>query len=132
MDQLAHHVRFTSCGIYRVEVGHVAIVVDACQVKRCGGVIEVEADGAVGIKTKRTDRRHLSGVFIYREKPVAENIDTEHATNWIYRDADNRHALCNAEQVTDYGRGYFVTPVDAGQEKVCVSRGREVIRANSE
>src|SRR3954463_5127361 len=132
MDQLTHDTRLTGRGIDRVQIGHPTVVVDACQVKRSRGVVEVEADGAVGIKTKRTDRRHLSGVFVYCEEPVTQNIDTEHPTNWIRSDADNRHALWNAKEVTDYGRRYFVTSVDASKEEICVGRGREVIRANSE
>ena len=56
MDQLADDVRLTGRGINRVEIGGSGVVVDARQVKRPRGVIEVEPDGAVSVKAERSDR----------------------------------------------------------------------------
>jgi hypothetical protein len=52
IDERAYNTRRTSRDIDGVKTGRVGIVIDACQVKRPGGVIEVEADGAVSVKTK--------------------------------------------------------------------------------
>ena len=108
-----------------------AVVVDARQVKRPRGVIEVEPDSSVCIEPERSDRRHLSGVFVDCEEPVAKDIDAEHATDWIDSDTNNCHALGNAEKATDYRCHHFVAPVDAGQKEVCVAKSREIVCANS-
>jgi hypothetical protein len=113
MNQFTYDIRFASGGINRVEVAGVAAVVDARQVKRPGGVIEVESDRAVRVKAKRSYRRYLGSVLVDCKQPVTKDVDSEHPTDWIDGDADNRHALGNAEQSTDCRCHHFVTPFDA-------------------
>ena len=131
MDQLAHDVRLTGRGIKRVEIAGSGVVVDARQVKRSRGVVEVEPDGSVCIEPQGSDRCHLGGVFVDCEKPVAQDIDAEHATDWIDSDSNYCHALGNAKKPPDCGCDHFVAPVDASQEEVCVAHRREIICANS-
>jgi hypothetical protein len=131
VDQLTDDTRLTGRGINRVEIGCPAVVVDARQVKRTGCVVEIEPDSAVCVEPERSNRRHFSGVFVDCEESITQDIDSEHTTDWIHSDTDNRHALWNAEKVTDYRRHHFVTPIDASQEEVGVGKGREVIRADS-
>jgi hypothetical protein len=128
VDQLAYNARLSGRGIDRIEVADLAVVVDACQAKRPCGVIEVEPDGTVCVETEWSDRCHVSGVLVDCEESVARDIDSEHATDWMHRDTDNRHALWNAEKATDYRRHEFAAPIDAGQEEVSVGKNREVVR----
>src|SRR5215216_6332339 len=123
VDQGAYDTRLTDRSINCVQIGDPAVVVDARQVKRPRGVMEVDPNGAISVEAERSDRRHFGRVFVDREEPVTEDVDSEHPTQRIDSNAYNRHALWNAEQVADYRRRYFVTPVDASQEEVCVSHG---------
>ena len=50
MNELTYNARCTSRDVDRVEIGHTGIVINACQVKRPCGVIEVEPDGAVSVE----------------------------------------------------------------------------------
>ena len=71
-----------------------------------------------------------SGVLVDREESVTQDIDPEHATDWIDRDTDNRHALWDAEKVADYRRHDFVASIDADQEPVSVAKIPRSVRAN--
>ena len=124
VNQWPYHARLARRSINRVEIGYPAVVVDARQVKRPSGIIEVEPNSAVRVKSERSNRRHFSGVFVDCEESITEDIDSEHATDWIHRDTNNRHSLWNAEKATDYRRHHFVAPIDAGQEEVSVAKNR--------
>jgi hypothetical protein len=130
IDQLAYNTRLAGGGINRVKIGVTAVVVDARQVKRASGVIEVKPNGAVCVETEWPNLRHFSSVLVDCEESVTEDIDSEHATDWIHRDTDNRHPLWNAEKVADYRRRYFVAPIDAGQKEACVRLRSEVVRTD--
>jgi hypothetical protein len=130
MNQFTYDIRFASGGINRVEVAGVAAVVDARQVKCPGGVIEVESDGAVRVKAKRSYRRYLGSVLVDCKQPVTKDVDSEHPTDWIDGDANDRDALWNAEKATDYRRHDFVASIDARKEEVSVGKNREIVCTN--
>jgi hypothetical protein len=52
VNQLAYDAGLTGRGINPVEIRDPAVVVDARQVKRPGGIIEVEPNGAICVETE--------------------------------------------------------------------------------